>query len=264
MFPLLFEINLGFLHIPLHTYGFLIAIGFLAGIYTVRKLSVMAKMDPDKNADLAFWLLLYGFIGARVLFIITRLDYFLSNPGDMVKVWEGGLVFFGGLIAATGYAFYFFRKHNLNLWSMTDVFIPGVVVAHAFGRLGCLAAGCCYGRPTDMPWGIHLHSELVDETLRGLPLHPTQLYESSSLFILYFGLLYIFKNKRFDGQVGLTYFMIYPIIRSIIEIYRGDSIRGFIIDGVLSTSQFISILIFAGALFMLLLRLKQTEKNVVQ
>ena len=262
MFPLLYEINLGFIHIPLHTYGFMIAIGFLLGIATVRKLSAKSGMNPDVNADLAFWLLMYGFLGARILFVITRFDYFLANPMDIIKVWEGGLVFFGGLIAATAYAFYYFRKHRLNVWRMLDVLSPGLVIAHAFGRIGCLSAGCCYGKPTDVPWAIKLNSDLVDDSLKNVPLHPTQIYEALALFILYFGLLHIFRTKRFDGQVGLTYFMLYPIIRSLIEIFRGDTIRGFVIDGILSTSQFISILVFIGASMMLIIRLKQAEKNV--
>jgi phosphatidylglycerol:prolipoprotein diacylglycerol transferase len=218
-------------------------------------------MDPDLNADLAFWLLFWGFIGARVLFIITRLPTFIENPLDMFKVWEGGLVFFGGLLAATAYAIWYLRKHKLDPWKMSDILLPGVTIAHAFGRLGCLSAGCCYGRPTDMPWGIKLDSDLVDGALRGIPLHPTQLYESVSLFILFGGLIYIFRHKKFDGQVGLTYFMLYPIIRSIIEIYRGDSIRGFVIENILSTSQFISILVFIGAFWMLMVRLKQAERG---
>jgi phosphatidylglycerol:prolipoprotein diacylglycerol transferase len=237
----------------------MIAIGFLVGISVVKKLSVRNSMDPEQIADLSFWLLMTGFLGARVLFIITRMDYFLSNPLDVFKVWEGGLVFFGGLITATAYAFWFFRKHRLNVWKMIDVLSPGVVVAHAFGRIGCLAAGCCYGRPTGQPWGIRLESELVEASLRGIPLHPTQLYESSALFILFGGLMFISKNKRFDGQVGLTYFMLYPIIRSIIEIFRGDTVRGFVIDGILSTSQFISILVFVAAGVMLNFRMRQSD-----
>jgi len=259
MHPVLFELNLGFITLPLHAYGFMIAIGFLLGIYTVRKLARRASVSPDLVSDLAFWLLMYGFIGARVLFIITRLDYFMANPLDMFKVWEGGLVFFGGLIAATAYAVYYIRKNKLAVWTMMDILLPGVTIAHAFGRLGCLCAGCCYGRPTGEPWGIRLTSDLVDPQFRGIPLHPTQLYESVSLFILYAGLLYIFKHKRFDGQVGLTYFMLYPIIRSIIEIYRGDTVRGFVIEGILSTSQFISILVFLAALAVLMFRLKQAH-----
>jgi len=258
MHPTLLELNLGFITIPFHTYGFMIAIGFLLAIYTVRKLAAQNKINPDLISDLSFWLLMYGFLGARVLFVFTRLDYFIQNPLDIIKVWEGGLVFFGGLISSTAYAVWFFKKHKLRPWVMIDVLSPGLVLAHAFGRLGCLGAGCCYGRPTDVPWGIKLNSELVDIGMRGVPLHPTQLYESVSLFILFAGMIYIGKHKKFDGQVGLTYFMLYPIIRSIIEIYRGDSIRGFLIENVLSTSQFISILVFVGAAIVLNMRLKKT------
>jgi len=259
MHPILFELHFGSMIIPLHTYGFMIALGFLSGIYTIRKLAKRSGMNPDRISDLAFWLLLWGFIGARILYVITRWEDFAPNPADIFKVWEGGLVFFGGLIAATAFAIYFFRKHRLSAWKMIDVLTPGLVVAHAFGRIGCFSAGCCYGKPTGEPWGVRFQSDLVDADLRGIPLHPTQLYESVSLFILFAGLLYIFKRKRFDGQVGLTYFMLYPIIRSIIEIFRGDLIRGFVIDGILSTSQFISILVFIAALVVLLRRMKQAE-----
>jgi phosphatidylglycerol:prolipoprotein diacylglycerol transferase len=255
MHPLLFELHLGALTIPFHTYGLMIAIGFILGVMTVRRLAKLSGIDPDQCADLAFWLLLLGFIGSRVLFILTRLSYFLANPLDMLKVWEGGLVFFGGLIASTLFAVWYFAKHKLNPWRMIDVLSPGLVIAHAFGRLGCLSAGCCYGKPTGVPWGIRMDSELVDFSLRGIPLHPTQLYEFVSLMVLYFGLIIVFRKKRIEGQVGLTYFMTYPLIRSVIEVFRGDSIRGFLIEGILSTSQFISALVFVGALLALRLRL---------
>lgn len=260
MYPTLFEINLGSIKIPLHTYGFMIAIGFLLAIKAVRKLSFQNKINPDLTSDLSFWLLMYGFMGARALFVITRLDYFVHNPLDIVKVWEGGLVFFGGLIASTLYSIFFFKKHKLSPWKMIDILSPGVVLAHAFGRIGCLGAGCCYGRPTSLPWGIKLNSDLVDITMRGIPLHPTQIYESLSLFILFSGLMYLSKHKKFDGQVGLTYFMIYPVIRSVIEVFRGDSIRGFLIDQILSTSQFISIVVFVVALVVLQYRMKKTTE----
>ena len=262
MHPILFEIPLGFVTIPLHTYGFMIAVGFLVSIAVMRRLAVRSKVNPDLVSDLAFWLLMTGFLGARILFIITRLDYFMRNPIDIFKVWEGGLVFFGGLISATAYGVWYVNKHKLSAWKMVDIIMPGVVTGHAFGRIGCLGAGCCYGRPTGAPWGVRLNSELVDAQFRGIPLHPTQLYESVSLFILLAGLLYIFKRKKFDGEVGLIYFMVYPIIRSIVEIFRGDSIRGFIIEDVLSTSQFISIFVFAGALAVLVYRLKKANEKI--
>lgn len=135
--------------------------------------------------------------------------------------------------------------------------IPGLVIAHAFGRFGCLAAGCCYGKPTDSPLGIKLYSDLVDPAMRGIPLHPTQLYESFALFVLFAGLLWVSRKKVFDGQVVLTYFITYPIIRSVIEVFRGDLVRGFVIEDILSTSQFISLLVFLGATATLVVRLKK-------
>ena len=253
MYPLLF--NLG--PIPIHTYGFLIAVGFLTGVYVIRKLSERAGLDVERNLDLTFWILLVGFVGARVLFIFTRLSFFLADPLDILKVWEGGLVFFGGPIFCVPFMVWYVRKHRLPVWRTADALIPGLVVGHMFGRFGCLAAGCCYGKPTGHEWGIRLYSELVDREFQGVPLHPTQLYEATALGILFLGLLYVFKHKRFDGQVVLTYFMAYPIIRSIVEIFRGDIVRGFVIDDVLSTSQFISILIFAAATAVLVYRLRQ-------
>lgn len=255
MHPLL--VNLG--PIPIHSYGFLIAIGFLIAVYVIRKLSERSKLDVERVLDLTFWILLVGFLGARILFILTRFSYFMEAPLDMFKVWEGGLVFFGGPLACVPYLIWYVRRHKLPVWKTADAMIPGLVIAHVFGRFGCLAAGCCYGKPTGSEWGIRLHSELVEPALQGIPLHPTQLYEASALLILFTGLLYVFRHKRFDGQVVLTYFMAYPIIRSLVEAFRGDLIRGFVIENVLSTSQFISILIFAIASVLLAIRLRQVQ-----
>ena len=255
MHPILAQIG----PLPIHTYGFMIAIGFIIAVQVIQYLAKKSKLDPDLIQDLVFGALAIGFLGARLVFILTRFTYFTENPVEIFKVWEGGLVFYGGPLAALPFVLWFIRRHQFPLWRTLDALAPGLVVAHAFGRLGCLAAGCCYGRPTDKPWGIVLNSELVDPSLHGVHLHPTQIYESVSLFILFFGLLAVFKRRKFEGEVALVYFMAYPIIRSVIEIYRGDTIRGFIIDGILSTSQFISILVFATAAVFLVRRLKQVQ-----
>jgi len=260
MHPILAQIG----PIPIHTYGFLIATGFILAVQVMQRLAIRSGIDPEKMQDLIFGGLLIGFLGARTVFIITRFSYFMENPIDIFKVWEGGLVFYGGPIATTPFIYWFAKKHGFAFWKTLDIIGPGITLAHAFGRLGCLAAGCCYGRPTGGSWGVVLNSELVDPSMRGIHLHPTQLYESSALFVLFGVLFLLFKRKRFDGQVALTYFMAYPIIRSIVEIYRGDSIRGFIIDDVLSTSQFISILVFVAAFLALVVRLKQVNAKVAR
>jgi phosphatidylglycerol:prolipoprotein diacylglycerol transferase len=255
MHPIL--INIG--PIPIHTYGFLIAIGFLACLSVAKRLAIRSKIDPDRILDLCFWSLLVGFAGARALFIITRFQDYLQSPLSVFKIWEGGLVFLGGPIVVIPFLVWHVRKHKLPVWKVLDILTPPLAIAHAFGRFGCLAAGCCYGKPTGTAFGVKLYSDLVDRQFRGIPLHPTQLYEATALFILFGGLLYIFKHKKFDGQVALSYLLAYPIIRSIIEIFRGDLIRGFVIEDVLSTSQFLSILIFLAASFILWYRLKKAD-----
>jgi phosphatidylglycerol:prolipoprotein diacylglycerol transferase len=256
MHPIL--VNLG--PLPIHTYGFMIAVGFLSSVAVIKRLALRSQLDVDRVLDLTFMCLLIGILGARTLFIITRFSYYISNPLDIFKIWEGGLVFLGGPLAVFPFLIWYVKKHKLPIWKTMDVLAPGLVIGHALGRFGCLAAGCCYGKPTGSSWyGVRLYSELVERQFQGVLLHPTQLYEAGALFILLFGLLVVFKYKKFDGEVALTYLLSYPIIRSIIEVYRGDLIRGFVIDGILSTSQFISILVFIAALVTLVLRLKQVE-----
>lgn len=253
MHPILAQIG----PIPIHTYGFLIATGFIIAVQIMQRLATRSGLDPEKMQDLIFGGLLIGFLGARIVFIITRFSYFMENPIDMFKVWEGGLVFYGGPIATTPFIIWFTKKHAFPFWKTLDIIGVGITIAHAFGRLGCLAAGCCYGRPTGKDWGVVLNSDLVDPSMRGIHLHPTQIYESGSLFLLFGVLLWLFKHRRFDGQLALTYFMAYPVIRSVIEIYRGDSIRGFLVEDVLSTSQVISALIFIAAFITLVFRIRR-------
>jgi phosphatidylglycerol---prolipoprotein diacylglyceryl transferase len=257
MHPLLIKLG----PIPIHTYGFLIAIGFLIAVAVIRRLAERSALDVDRVLDLTFWSLLVGFAGARLLFILTRWEFFLSEPASIFRVWEGGLVFFGGPLAVLPFVIWYVRRFKLQLWATMDAMIPGLVIAHMFGRFGCLAAGCCYGKPTELPWGIRLNSDLVDKAFQGIPLHPTQLYEAFALGVLFAGLLYLHRRKLFDGQVVLAYFMGYPVIRSLVEIFRGDQIRGFVIDGVLSTSQFISILVFLGASAALYWRVQQLKTD---
>jgi phosphatidylglycerol:prolipoprotein diacylglycerol transferase len=247
--------------ITIHTYGAMIAIGFLIAVALIRKLSQKDGLPVERMADFAFWALLVGFIGARTLFIFTRWESFMADPIAIFKVWEGGLVFYGGPLAVVPFSVWYFRKHRLPFWKGTDACIPALTVAHAFGRIGCFAAGCCYGKPTDGPLGVKFDSPLVDQALRGIPVHPTQLYEAGALFVLLVGLLWVHKTRKFDGQVFLTYLFAYPIIRSIIEAYRGDTIRGFVIDGWLSTSQFISVLVVIGACFAFAVRYKQLRRT---
>ncbi len=259
MHPILFSIG----GLTIHTYGFLIAVGFLSAVFIIRRLSRKVGLPEDKMVDFAFWMLLWGMVGSRILFVITRWDEVYSQDFFAIfKLWEGGLVFYGGLIAGLVYAITFVRKNNISFWKAGDVMMPALTLAQMFGRFGCFAAGCCYGKPTESGWGvIFTQSDLVDPIFRGVHLHPTQLYDATGLLVLFLGQLWVFSRKKTDGQVFLTYLMAYPIMRSIVEIFRGDSIRGFVIDGILSTSQFISILVFLLAVYLLWMRTKGSENE---
>jgi phosphatidylglycerol---prolipoprotein diacylglyceryl transferase len=257
MHPTLFEV----FGISIHSYGVMIAIGFLFAVWELHRGARLFKLDADLLTDYALWLMVFGIGGARLFFVVQKWDYFSQFPGEILKVWSGGLVFFGGLFGAGIFSVWFFLKHKISPWIAGDVVMPCVALAHAFGRLGCLAAGCCHGSPTDLPWAVTLHSDLVQPAMRGIPLHPVQIYEALALVILYLGLRWTQKRQQFNGQTVLTYFMAYPIIRSITEIFRGDIVRGFVVEDLISTSQFISLLTFLGALGFTFYRLKQVERT---
>ena len=243
MLPVLFNIG----QFPVHTYGVLIAIGFLLAVWVVRSEAKRIGWPTELIVDFCFLALLIGFIGARIVFIFTRIGDFMADPKSMFYVWEGGLVFYGGPLLVAPWTIWFTKRHKLSFFKLGDISVQGLVLAHAFGRLGCIAAGCCFGKPTGMDWGFQFYSELVPSELQGVPLHPTQLYESLALFALFFYLRLRRKKVRFAGQLTLEYFLVYPIIRSIVEIFRGDVVRGFVIDDLISTSQFISIIVFLVA-----------------
>ena len=260
MLPLLGKIG----SMPLHTYGVMLALGFLFGLLINRFLARRNGIDPDDMVDATFWGMIAGVVGSRIVYIITMPGEYLADPMAVFRVWEGGLVFWGGPIGTIVWSFWYLPRKKLPYWKFTDCAIHGLVVGQIFGRFGCLGAGCCYGRPTHSDWGIRLTTDLVDVAHRGVLLHPVQLYDSISMSILLVGMLTIFfKYKKFDGQVFLTYLMAYPVIRSILETFRGDISRGFVIEGWVSTSQFISAVVFVVAIFVLRARLKATANEAV-
>jgi phosphatidylglycerol:prolipoprotein diacylglycerol transferase len=252
MHPLLFKIG----SVPIHSYGVMIALGFLVAVFVGTTLAKKSKLDVERVLDLGFWTFLVGFLGARLYYVLTQFEFFSNHPEAIFRVWEGGLVFYGGPLACLPFCYWYMKKYKMPGWKVADVFIPCLTVAHAFGRLGCLAAGCCYGKPTGTDFGLIFFSDQVEPHLHGIRLHPTQIYESTVLFTLFFGLLWVFKIKKFDGQVALTYFIAYPIIRSVIEIFRGDQVRGFVIENLISWGQFTSGIVFLVASLVLYRRLK--------
>ncbi len=253
MHPKLIEI--GNFYIP--TYGFFVALGVILGVWLTLKLAAkegFSKEQVDQIGNLAIYSILGGLLGSKLLLIIVDLKYYIQNPGDLIYVVRSGGVYYGGLIGGLITGIYFFRKYKLPVWKVGDIAAPHIALGQFFGRLGCFSAGCCYGKQCACGWGITFHSEFAHNvvgTPLGIPLYPTQLMHAfSNLFIFLILRFYFYPKKKFEGQILWFYVLFYSITRFIIEFFRGDTVRGFVF-GTLSTSQFISLVMFFIAIFML-------------
>ena len=229
----------------LHTYGALLAIAFLAGLWIAHREAKRTGMDAARITDMAVYVLIGGLIGARLLLLLVDWRHFVANPREMLALVQSGGVFYGGLLGALPVAWWYVRRHKLDPWRSADVLAPGVVLGQSIGRLGCFAAGCCWGRATDVAWAVTFTDTYVQKqvgTPLDLPLHPSQIYESLLCLGIFVVVMWIARRKRFHGQVMLAYVALYAAGRFVLEYFRGDAARGTLFGGALSTSQFIAIL----------------------
>lgn len=252
MYPVLFKIPL-FGGITIHTYGLMVAFGFLVALFYVTRESRRVGENPALAMDLAFYVILAAIIGSRILHVaISERERFFQNPLIFFKIWEGGLVFYGGLIAALAVSIWFIRRHKMNALKTCDIFAPAIALGHAIGRIGCTFAGCCYGRMLDhATWfSITFPPNPKSFAPTGVPLYPTQPMEVVGELLNFAILVVLSRYKRFEGQLIGTYLILYAILRFVVEFYRGDAERGFLFGGLLSTSQTISVILFViGVLF---------------
>ncbi|MCP4458144.1 MAG: prolipoprotein diacylglyceryl transferase [Cytophagales bacterium] len=247
MHPELFSIG----NFTVHAYGFMIMLGALiAYLYMASTVKRELGIEPDKIQTVAIFIILSAFIGGKLFFYFEKPNYYFNPPSNMLENFRTGFVFYGSLIFAVPVAVWYFRKEKWPLWAMMDRLAIASLILHASGRLGCFFAGCCYGVPTDLPWGVTFTDELAQAKPLQTTLHPTQLYESFFLLSVLVFLIMFKRYKRFDGQLFMIYLLLYAVGRGIIEIFRGDLRRGFLIEDILSHSQFISILLITVALWM--------------
>jgi len=254
MYPVLFKLG----PIVIHTYGALVALGFLIGIMLAVKRAGKENISPDIILDLSLYILISGIAGARLFEVIVNFNEYRTDLWRIFKIWEGGLTYYGGLIAAIIVAVIFLKKNKLPFWKIADIFAPSLAIGQAVGRLGCLSAGCCYGQPSDLPWAVtFLNSNSLAPL--GIPLHPTQLYSSLGDFIIFLILLIISRRKKFDGQIFLLYVILYAILRFGLEFLRDDP-RGPLLLNILTVSQFVSVILLIVGL-VVYGRLKSRVKN---
>jgi phosphatidylglycerol:prolipoprotein diacylglycerol transferase len=248
MHPILFEFG----DWPVYSYGVLLAAAYLAALQLAVVRARRQGLDGARVMDLGIYLIIAALVGAKLMLVLVDLDYFLAQPREILSLVRAGGVFYGGLITAVGVALWLVRRYGLPMWTTADLFAPGIALGHVIGRLGCLLAGCCYGRPTDVPWAITFTNPVAADnvgTPLGIPLHPTQIYDAGAeLLILVFLLLTERRGRPFAGRTFWMYIFLYGVSRFIVEFYRGDD-RGAVLG--LSTSQFVSIVAVPLALVML-------------
>ncbi len=232
MHPVLVSIG----SLKVYSYGVLVAIGFLAAIRVAAREVERTGIDREAFYDMAFWVVVAAIVGARLFHVLVYWSYYAANPSETYRIWNGGLVFYGGLIAAVAACLVFLRHRGLPFLPMADAAALGIPLGLAFGRIGCTLAGCCYGKPTAVPWGIVFTSPGSLAPLH-VPLHPTQAYESLAGFAI-FGILAATRDRFVTpGMRFWTMLILYGAARSFLEIFRDDP-RGFL--GPFSESQAVS------------------------
>jgi phosphatidylglycerol---prolipoprotein diacylglyceryl transferase len=251
MFPKLITIH-GFV---LPTYGVLVAMGFISGLLVAIHLSQREGLDREKIYNLGIYVALAGMLGSKLFLLIQDRKYYFAHPGDLFSMatLQSGGIFYGGLLTAIAVAAWYSLKGHIPFLKLGDAFAPGIALGHAFGRLGCFSAGCCWGKPTNLPWGVTFTDPYANEVVGvplGVPLHPTQIYEAIGEAII-FAILYAnYRRKKFDGQVLGWYLLMYPTVRLLVEFLR-THVDEALLWNTISDAQLISILLIGMGFWLL-------------
>jgi phosphatidylglycerol:prolipoprotein diacylglycerol transferase len=256
MFPDLISIG----PFTIHTYGFFVAVGFAVGILTAVKVGKTQGVPSQQVMDMAFVMIVWAIIGSRLFYVLINFSYYKAHPLDIIKIWKGGLVFSGGLVATAAAMLWYLRRHRLSFWTTGDLWAPSLALGQAIGRIGCFMAGCCYGRPTGSSWGlVFTHPKSLAPL--NIPLYPTQVFEAVSGFSVFLLLIFLHGKKKFEGQVFLWYLILHSTARLFVERFRGDE-RGLIPGTEMSATQLVATLILVGSVVVLLiLRSRWERKN---
>jgi len=282
MFPELFKIP--GIDFTVNTYGALLALAFLAGLFVMARQAEADKLDKNRMYDLGLWVLVASLIGSKLLMIVTDWNEYQGDWRQFFSLdfLRSGGVFYGGFIGAVIASVIMMRIYKLPWWRTADAFAPGIAIGQAIGRLGCFSAGCCWGKPTTAFCGVHFSDkghEITNvptivahlpaaiqqqwaEKLGGLTapihLHPVQLYEVGATLLIFVILLVMARKRRFHGQIVLAYALLYAVARFTIEFWRDDP-RGALLG--LSTSQLIALLIFIGGVIALIYRSRAARNS---
>jgi len=253
--------------ITIHTYGLLLAAAFIAAIWITSRNARRAGVDGDSIWNMGLLVIFSALVGSKVILLFSDYAHYSQNFRELfsLSTLRSTGVYYGGLLLALASALWFVRKKRLRAFQIADLAVPGIALGHSIARLGCLSAGCCYGKPTRMPWGITFTDSYAYDNV-GVPLHttlhPTQIYEALGAFCLFVFLMRRLSKRHFTGQILLEYLGLYAVLRFVTEFYRDDD-RGFVLHGLLSTTQFIAILTILGSAVIYYFLLRRS-RNVPQ
>jgi phosphatidylglycerol---prolipoprotein diacylglyceryl transferase len=249
MHPVLFQFG----SITIYTYGVLVATGVVLGLWYARRQAPRAGLDPEKTWNMGIYAVLVALLLAKVWLVFSSWDYYVAHPRDIFSLatFQSGGTFYGGMLGAILTMVLYSLVQKMPIVSVLDTFTAALPLGHAIGRLGCFAAGCCYGKPTTLPWGVRFTNPAAAQ-VAGTPLdvhlHPTQLYEAAAEFANFTILVWVGARQRFKGQILGTYCLLYGTERGVIEFFRGDPGRTMLLNDSISLMQLVSVgLILAGA-----------------
>jgi phosphatidylglycerol:prolipoprotein diacylglycerol transferase len=239
-------------------YGVMVATAFLAGLWTASRRGLSSGIPAEKILDLGPWLIVGTILGARALYVFSYWhEQFAGQPlFEVFRVWRGGLVYYGGLMGASLAGILYARLKALPLWRLADVMAPSIALGSVFGRIGCLLNGCCYGRECDLPWAIHFPA---GHQTYPHGVHPTQVYDSLLNLVLYLCLAWLYRRKKFDGEIFAAYLIGYALFRSFVEMFRGDYSQ-YYLGGWATPAQLVSMAILAVGVVLWCVLFKMTPR----
>ena len=252
MYPTLFNIG----PLGIHTYGLFVALGFIAGFKVLLNYANEIGIPQQKIESFVMWVFIFSIAGARLFYVLISFAEFRYNLFDIFKVWQGGLVFSGGLLAGATAAVVFIKRNRLPLAKLADASVVALSIGQALGRVGCFFAGCCYGKQCDRWFGVKFPENSLAPS--GIKLIPSQLVSALILALIFLVLSYYYRRKHTGGQVFALYLVLYSLKRFFVEYLRGD-FRGNEIIGFTPTQVISAVLLVGGIYLWKKLSLKKTE-----
>lgn len=242
MRPILFKLGA----FPVFSWGLSLSLAIILGVILTTRLAKKINIDSDTILDFAIWLVVGGVAGARLFYVfVYDPAFYLRNPLQILALWNGGMVYYGALMGGFLTGVYFVVKRKLPFWELADLVSPALALGYGIVRIGCFMNGCCYGKPVESGWGLIFPFIDGVPSLEHIARYPTQIYSSVFGYLLFGLLLYLWKHRKFTGQIFLTFMILYAIERTIVEAFRENLL---VFDSV-TISQLVSAIVIVPAIY---------------